>query len=143
MVNGGTVSATGHQPRAAVRRALWRTRWTSALGSALVGAGVVLGVHYGRAWADGTCTPSGDCLGVNASLRRHLLLAVGVVLLSAIALIVARVRRAWLVLPIAFALQGGVMFVVEHADGFWLPLWLDTIIGAATWGVAAALLSRR
>lgn len=111
--------------------------------SAVVGAGVVLGVHYGRAWADGSCTSSGDCLGVNASLQRHVLLAVAMVLLSATALIVARVSRAWLVLPTAFALQGTVMFVVEHADGFWLPLWLDTMIGAGTWGIAAALVSRR
>jgi len=142
-VSGGTETATDDHSGTAVRRAPGGTRWTSALGSAVVGAGVVLGVHYGRAWADGTCTAFGDCLGVNASLRRYLLLVAAVVLLSAIALIVARVSRAWLVLPIAFALQGAVMFVVEHADGFWLPMWLDTMIGAATWGVAAALLARR
>ena len=35
------------------------------------------------------------------------------------------------------------MFVVEHADGFWLPLWLDTIIGAAIWSVVGIILTRQ
>jgi len=113
----------------------------AASAAAGVGASVVLAVHYGRAWAEGTCTPSGDCPGVNASLTRYLLLVLGVALGALVALIGARVPRAWLVAPVAFALQGSAMFVVEHADGFWLPLWLDVIVGAATWSATVLLVS--
>ena len=37
--------------------------------------------------------------------------------------------RALFIVPAAFAAQGLLMFVVEHADGYWLPLPLNVVIG--------------
>ena len=110
---------------------------------AAVGAAIVMAVHYGRDWADGTCARSSDCLSANASIQRNMLLAIAVALAPLVLLWLLRVHRAWLVVPVAFVVQGFVMFVVEHADGFWLPLWLDVIIGAATWSAAGSILTRR
>jgi hypothetical protein len=62
---------------------------------------------------------------------------------AVVAVAAARVRRSWIVVPVALVLQGVAMLVVEHADGFWLPLWLDMIIGMVAWALAASLVRRR
>ena len=66
-------------------------------------------------------------------LQWNAFVAVVVPLAAVVALTVLRVRRAWLFVPLAFVIQGVAMYVLEHADGFWLPLWLDICVGAATW----------
>ena len=106
---------------------------SSAVTAATVGASVVLAVHYGRGWAEGVT------LSANASNQRDVVLAVCVVAGSFALLALGRVRR-WRQVPfLAFPLQGAAMFVLEHSDGFWLPLWLDLIVGAATWALVAVV----
>jgi hypothetical protein len=117
-------------------------RWWGTAVCAAFGAGVVFAVHYGRQWADGTCNALGDCTGADTVINRNLMLAIGVPIAALLVLVACRVRRACLIVLVAFVCQAGVMFAVEHADGFWLPLWLDIVIGAVTWAASAFVLLR-
>lgn len=112
--------------------------WYVTVTSAACGASVVVAVHYGRQWADGTCADPTDCNG-DAVLQWNAFVAVVVPLAAVLMLTVLRVRRAWLLVPVAFVLQGVAMYVLEHTDGFWLPLWLDVCVGATSWAAAAGL----
>jgi hypothetical protein len=111
--------------------------------AAALGAGVVLAVHYGRPLAESTpndCPSFSECLG--SALRGDALLGLAVVAACLISLLVVIGARALLVVPVAFALQGLLMLVVEHVDGFWLPLPLDLVLGAISWASTAGVLTR-
>jgi hypothetical protein len=117
-------------------------RWWGTAVCTASGAGVVIAIHYGRQWADGTCNAVGDCTDADTVLQQNLLVAVAVPIAALLVLVACRVRRAFLVALVAFVCQGEVMFAVEHADGFRLPLWLDLGIGGVTWAAAALVLLR-
>ena len=112
--------------------------------AASVGAGVVLAVHFARPWAENTpgdCQTFGDC--ADPMIGRYVALAFMVVAATLVVMALSFGVRALFMVPAAFATQGLLMFVVEHADGFWLSLPLDVVIGAASWAAIAYALGRR
>jgi hypothetical protein len=112
-----------------------------SLAAAAVGAGVVFAVHFARPWAERTphdCGTFADC--ANPVVGRYLVLAVIVVLASLVVMVLSCKRRALLVVPVAFATQGLLMLLVEHADGYWLPLPLDLLLAASCWAATALAL---
>ena len=104
----------------------------------------MLAVHFARPWAEitpGDCRTFGDC--TDQTIGRYLALAFLVVVASLVVVTLSFGVRALFIVPAAFATQGLLMYLVEHADGYWLPLPLDVVIGAASWAAIAYALGRR
>jgi hypothetical protein len=135
-----------------IRRLLARTESTrranlaaslrAPIVAALVGAGVVLAVHFGRPWAEHRspdCKEFSDCL--DSALRGDALLAVMIAAGCFIILGLVLRGRVAVALPFALVVQGALMFIVERLDGYWLPLSVDVLLGAVSWAVVAVLVT--
>ena len=104
--------------------------------AALLGASLPLAVRVGRTWAEHRSSDLG--VAIAGDVTAAFVIATGCLVIVSI---VAGVRRAAAVVAAAFVLEGSLMLLVEHLDGFWFPLALDMVVGAVSWAAAGAIVA--